>query len=54
MTLTTTDISERLKRLDEVILLEVLGIDSEMLVERFMDLVEDKAEELEEELDEGE
>ena len=47
MTLTRWDLKERLKRLDEVTLLEVLDISSEELVERFEDLIEDKYEQLE-------
>jgi|TARA_R110002167_G_scaffold543_6_gene2449 hypothetical protein len=50
MALTIADISDRLKHLDEITLLEVLDISSEDLVERFQDLIEDRAEELEEEL----
>jgi len=51
MALTFEEIKERLKRLDEVTLLEVLNISSEDLVERFDDLIESKQEELEEDLD---
>lgn len=50
MSLTITDIADRLKRLDEITLLEVLGINSDMIVERFADIIEDKADELEEDL----
>ena len=42
------DIKAKLKRIDEISLLEVLEIDSEMLVERFEDVIEDKFDELEE------
>jgi hypothetical protein len=43
---------ERMSRLDEITLLEVLDISSEELVERFADKIEDKFEELEIDLDE--
>ena len=43
---------ERMTRLDEITLLEVLNISSEELVERFADKIEDKFEELEIDLDE--
>lgn len=52
MALTLTDICDRLKQLDEITLMEVLEIDSEDLIERFMDRVEDNADMLEGELDE--
>jgi hypothetical protein len=52
MSLTFEDIRERLKRLDEVTLLEVLDISSEDLVERFADKIEDRLDELEPELEE--
>jgi hypothetical protein len=42
---------ERLARLDEITLLEVLEISSEDLVERFADKIELKFEELEVDLD---
>lgn len=51
MTLLYEEIKERLKRLDEILLLEVLGITSEDLVERFADLIEDRMDELELELE---
>lgn len=52
MAMTFEEIKERLKRLDEILLLEVLEISSEDIVERFSDLIEDKLEELESELEE--
>jgi hypothetical protein len=52
MSLTLRDIMERMSRLDEITLLEVLDISSEELVERFADKIEDKFEELEIDLDE--
>lgn len=48
MTMTLEDIKDKLKKLDEVILLEVLEISSEELVDRFIDKVEDNFDELEE------
>jgi hypothetical protein len=42
---------ERLKRLDEVSLMEALEISSEDLVERFADRIEDKADTLEQEVE---
>lgn len=42
---------ERMSRLDEITLLEVLNISSEELVERFADKIEDKFDELEIDLD---
>jgi hypothetical protein len=50
MALTLNEIKERLMRLDEIDLLEVLEISSEDLVERFTDYIEDRADELEQEL----
>lgn len=51
--LTLTEIMEKLKQIDEVSLLEILDISSEEIVERFADLIEDKADELEAELEDG-
>jgi hypothetical protein len=51
MALTLNEIKDRLKRLDEVDLLEVLEISSEDLVERFTDYIEDRVDELEQELE---
>lgn len=42
MPLTLEEIREELKHVNEVDLLEILEIDSEMLVDRFYDLIEDK------------
>jgi hypothetical protein len=50
MTLTLPDIYDRLKQLDEITLMELLEINSEDLVDRFEDLIEAKADELEEQL----
>lgn len=50
MSLTLGDVQDRLKLLDEITLLEVLDISSEDLVDRFMDRIEEKLDELEVEL----
>jgi len=42
---------ERMSKLDEITLLEVLNISSEEFIERFADKIEDKFEELEIDLD---
>ena len=42
MSLTLTDLFDRLKQWDEVELLDVLGITSEEIVERFNDIIEEK------------
>ncbi len=47
MALTLREILERLKSLDEVELCDILGISSEDIVERFIDLIEEKIETLE-------
>ena len=49
--ITFEELKEALKRLDEVTLLELLGIQSDDLVERFDDVVEKKQEYLTKELD---
>jgi|GEM_PF-2373647 len=54
MPLTITEIYEKLKKLDEITLLEVLDITSEDLVERFQDFIEDKYEDFQEDFDEDE
>lgn len=54
MPLTLTDIFDRLRSIDEISLLEVLGITSEDLVDRFADRIEDNADALELELEEEE
>jgi hypothetical protein len=51
MSLTLREIQERLMQLDEISLLEILNITSEDLVERFADKIEDRADNLEEELE---
>ena len=47
MSLTLRDIMERMARLDEITLLEVLDISSEEIVERFADKIENKFDDLE-------
>lgn len=48
--LTLSDVLDRLKKIDEVSLLEVLDIDSNDIVDRFVDRVEERFDELQEEL----
>jgi hypothetical protein len=51
--LTLPDIYDKLKRLDEVTILELLEIRSEDIVDRFMDKIEERADYLEELLDDN-
>jgi hypothetical protein len=51
LNITFEELKEALKRLDEVTLLELLGIQSDDLVERFDDVIEKKQEYLTKELD---
>ena len=51
--LTIPDICDKLKRLDEVTILELLEINSEEIVNRFQDRIEDMADYLEEVLDDN-
>lgn len=53
MTLILSELSEKLKGLDEITLMETLEISSEDLVERFTDKIEEKYESLSEEFNEG-
>ena len=46
MTVTYQDLLERLKKIDEVSLLEILEISSEDIVDAFQDKIEEKAEQL--------
>jgi len=46
MNLTFEELKEKLQRVDEVTLLELLEIHSEDIVERFEDYIEDKQERL--------
>lgn len=50
MLITISDLCERLKRIDEVTLLELLHIRSDEIVERFEDVIIRKSFELREEL----
>lgn len=50
--ITLADVINHLKRVDEISLLEVLDISSEDLVDRFVDKVEDKYEQLAEDFEE--
>mgnify|MGYP006290035621 CR=1 FL=1 len=47
MALTLRDLFDRLKMLEETELLEVLGLTSEEIVDRFEDIIEDRFEQLE-------
>ncbi len=49
--ITFEELKEALKRLDEVTLLELLGLQSDDLVERFDDVIEKKQEYLTKEID---
>ena len=51
MALTLNDILDRLRQIDEVELLDMLGINSDMIVERFIDLIEEQIDKLEIEMD---
>ena len=51
--LTLPDICDKLKRLDEVTILELLNINSEEIVAKFQDKIEDMADYLEELLDDN-
>ena len=51
--LTLPDIYDKLKRLDEVTILELLEVNSEEIVARFQDRIEDMADYLEELLDDN-
>lgn len=50
MSLTIPEICERLTQIDEVLLLELLEINSEDIVAKFQDRIERKADELEEQV----
>jgi hypothetical protein len=47
MALTLTDIIYRLKQLDELDVVDILGLTTEEICDRFSDLIEDKADLLE-------
>ena len=54
MALTILDLFDKLKRLDEISLLEILGITAEELVDRFEDRIEAMFDQLVDELDDTE
>lgn len=51
MAITLVELQEKLKQIDEITLLEKLNISSEEIVERFVDVIEEKFDELEIELE---
>jgi len=51
MNLTLPELSERLKQLDEITLLELLNISSEDIIDRFDDIIEAKADILTKQVD---
>ncbi len=53
MALTFKDICDKLEKLDEITLLEILDISSEDIVAKFQDKIDDNFEELAEDLDDG-
>jgi hypothetical protein len=54
MALTILDLFDKLKRLDEISLLEILGITAEELVDRFEDRIEAMFDQLVDEIDDTE
>lgn len=48
--LTLKDVADRLKKQDEISVMEILELTSEDLVDRFMDRVEERFEELQDDL----
>mgnify|MGYP003639453602 FL=1 len=53
MALTFKDVCDKLEKLDEITLLEVLDISSEEIIGKFQDKIEDNFEELSEDLNDG-
>jgi hypothetical protein len=53
MALTFKDVCDKLEKLDEITLLEVLDISSEDIVAKFQDKIDDNFEELSEDLNDG-
>jgi hypothetical protein len=51
---TITDIIEELKQIDEISLLEILDISSEDILEKFKDLIEERLEYFQQDLEEEE
>jgi len=54
MSFTEKELAEKLKQLDEITLLELLEINSEDIVDRFMDYIEDRRENFEDDLEDEE
>lgn len=54
MSMTYLDLEERLKRLDELTLLELIDVSSEEIVDRFGDIIEARFDELEQYFEEEE
>jgi ribosome assembly protein YihI (activator of Der GTPase) len=54
MALTILDLFDKLKRLDEISLMEILGITAEELVDRFEDRIEAMFDQLVDEIDDTE
>lgn len=54
MSMTYQDLEERLKRLDELTLLELIDVSSEEIVDRFGDIIEARFDELEQYFEEEE
>ena len=54
MALTILDLFDKLKRLDEISLMEILGITTEELVDRFEDRIEAMFDQLVDEIDDTE
>jgi len=53
MALTFKDVCDKLEKLDEITLLEVLDVSSEEIIAKFQDKIEDNFEELSEDLNDG-
>jgi hypothetical protein len=53
MALTFQDVCDKLEKLDEITLLEVLDISSEEIIAKFQDKIDDNFEELSEDLNDG-
>jgi tetrahydromethanopterin S-methyltransferase subunit B len=53
MALTINEVAEKLKQLDEITLVELLDVNSNDIVNAFMDVVEEKIDKLEGELDDN-
>lgn len=52
MSVTLVELKEKLQRVDEVSLLEMLDISAEDIVERFVDIIEDRFDSLVQQVDE--